>query len=75
MNDPRFSGDLYDLIVVALDNGLKTLSGSFQSSRQSPADAVEEGEMSELEKVHASGLMRVNHVVRSVRKHFMKVSQ
>ena len=62
MNDPRRRGDLFDSIVVALDNGLKTLSGSFQSSRQSPADAVEEGEMSELEKVHASGLMRVNHV-------------
>ena len=62
MNDPRRGGDLSDSIVVALDNGLKTLSGSFQSSRQSPADAVEEGEMSELEKVHASGLMRVNHV-------------
>ena len=62
MNDPRRRGDLPDSIVVALDNGLKTLSGSFQSSRQSPADAVEEGEMSELEKVHASGLMRVNHV-------------
>ena len=62
MNDPRCRGDLSDSIVVALDNGLKTLSGSFQSSRQSPADAVEEGEMSELEKVHASGLMRVNHV-------------
>ena len=62
MNDPRRRGDLSDSIVVALDNGLKTLSGSFQSSRQSPADAVEEGEMSELEKVHASGLMRVNHV-------------
>ena len=62
MNDPRRRGDLSDSIIVALDNGLKTLSGSFQSSRQSPADAVEEGEMSELEKVHASGLMRVNHV-------------
>jgi len=62
MNDPRRRGDLSDSIVVALDNGLKTLSGSFQSSRQSPADAVEEGEMSELEKAHASGLMRVNHV-------------
>ena len=62
MNDPRRRGDLSDSIVVALDNGLKTLSGSFQSSRQSPADAVEEGELSELEKVHASGLMRVNHV-------------
>ena len=62
MNDPRRRGDLSDSIVVALDNGLKTLSGSFQSSRQSPADAVEEGEMSELEKVQASGLMRVNHV-------------
>ena len=62
MNDPRRRGDLSDSIVVALDNGLKTLSGSFQSSRQRPADAVEEGEMSELEKVHASGLMRVNHV-------------
>ena len=62
MNDPRRRGDLSDSIIVALDNGLKTLSGSFQSSRQSPADAVEEGEMSEPEKVHASGLMRVNHV-------------
>ena len=62
MNDPRRRGDLSDSIVVALDNGLKTLSGSFQNSKQSPADAVEEGEMSELEKVHASGLMRVNHV-------------
>ena len=62
MNDPRLRGNLSDSIVVALDNGLKTLSGSFQSSRQSPADAVEGEQMSEPERAHASGLMRVNHV-------------
>ena len=62
MNDPRFSGDLSDFIVVALDNGLKTLSGSFQSSRENPSDGVEAEEMSESEKAHAAGLMRVNHV-------------
>ena len=62
MNDPRFSGDLSDSIVVAVDNGLKTLSGSFQSSRESPCEGVEAEEMSESEKAHAAGLMRVNHV-------------
>ena len=62
MNDPRLSGDLSDFIVVALDNGLKTLSGSFQSSRESPCDGVEAEEMSESEKAHAAGLMRVNHI-------------
>ena len=65
MNDPRFSGDLSDSIVAAVDNGLKTLSGSFQSSRENPCDGVEAEEMSDSEKevLHlASYLLATNGV-------------
>jgi len=62
MNSQRDGEDVVDTIIVALDKGLKTLSGNYQSSRPNPAEDIPSNEMSDAERLHAGGLMRVNHV-------------
>lgn len=51
-----------DQFLIQADRALRTLSrGQPVSSRPSPARNVAEAEMSEAERRHAAGLMRVNH--------------
>ncbi len=51
-----------DHFLVQADQALRTLAGSApQPQRVSPARKAPEGELSEQEKRHAAGLMRVNH--------------
>jgi ubiquinone biosynthesis monooxygenase Coq7 len=51
-----------DHFLVQADQALRTLAGSApQPKRVSPARETAEGELSEQEKRHAAGLMRVNH--------------
>ncbi len=50
-----------DQLIVALDRGLRTVSGTLHSARPLPGDALPEAELSEAERRHAAGLMRVNH--------------
>ena len=50
-----------DALVIAADNALRTLLAPAQSVRPHPDAAVAESELSEAEKRHAAGLMRVNH--------------
>ena len=51
-----------DHFLVQADQALRTLAGSApQPNRESPARGTAEGELSEQEKRHAAGLMRVNH--------------
>ena len=51
-----------DHFLVQADQALRTLAGSApQPKRVSPALEISEGELSEQEKRHAAGLMRVNH--------------
>jgi len=51
-----------DQFIDQLDTGLRTAFGSApQPQRASPASQVEESELSEQERHHAIGLMRVNH--------------
>jgi 3-demethoxyubiquinol 3-hydroxylase len=60
MSRPRLSA--IDHFLVQADQALRTLAGNApQPSRQSPAREIAEGELSEQEKRHAAGLMRVNH--------------
>src|SRR5215218_8308781 len=50
-----------DRLIVAFDNGLRTLLAPAHSGRPVPGDAVLEADMSEPERQAAAALMRVNH--------------
>lgn len=52
-----------DRLCLAADNALRTLNGLYaQTGRPDPADAVAPASLSDAEKRHSAGLMRVNHV-------------
>lgn len=52
----------FDRALMELDQGLRTLFGQPETTeRGNPAQGVAEQELSEQEKKHAAGLMRVNH--------------
>jgi ubiquinone biosynthesis monooxygenase Coq7 len=54
---------MFDHLLIAADNALRTLSGVRRATRRSPADATTvEHALDEDERRQASGLMRVNHV-------------
>lgn len=51
-----------DHLLIQADHALRTLSrGQVASTRPSPARGVKEAELSEADRKHAAGLMRVNH--------------
>ena len=50
-----------DHLIVEFDKGLRTLSGALRTGRPVPGDALPETEMTDAERRHAAGLMRVNH--------------
>ncbi len=51
-----------DHIINNVDNALRTIFGKPQiTERANPAEDIEEGGMSDIERRHAAGLMRVNH--------------
>ncbi|MGA0203700.1 MAG: demethoxyubiquinone hydroxylase family protein, partial [Pseudohongiellaceae bacterium] len=51
-----------DSALVQFDQALRTcVPGSTLSQRPSPASSVEQSELSETERHHAAGLMRINH--------------
>ena len=50
-----------DTLIVELDTGLRTLLAKPRSVRVHPDASLTEADLSEAEKAHASGLMRVNH--------------
>lgn len=61
-NTPLRQFSLIDRLLIQGDHALRTISGSETvSSRPSPAKSLEERELSETERQHAAGLMRVNH--------------
>lgn len=51
-----------DRLLVGFDRSLRVLSGQAHSSRRIPGDILKEAELSDEEKKHSAGLMRVNHV-------------
>jgi ubiquinone biosynthesis monooxygenase Coq7 len=60
MSQKNFSG--IDRLVLNIDRAVRTLNQDKRTpSRQSPADASDESSLSESEKKHVAGLMRVNH--------------
>ncbi|GMQ79313.1 MAG: 2-polyprenyl-3-methyl-6-methoxy-1,4-benzoquinone monooxygenase [Anaerolineae bacterium] len=50
-----------DRFLIDVDRALCTVFGNPHASRSNPADTVDEAELSDAEKKHISGLIRVNH--------------
>ena len=50
-----------DQVIIEFDRALRTVFAKARSQRPVPGAGLPESEMSEAEKVHACGLMRVNH--------------
>jgi ubiquinone biosynthesis monooxygenase Coq7 len=50
-----------DALITHFDNALRTVFASAQSRRAYPDEGLQEAELTEQEKRHAAGLMRVNH--------------
>lgn len=48
--------------IDAFDGALRAIAGVATASRPSPAQAVADSELSESQRRHSAGLMRVNHV-------------
>lgn len=50
-----------DHLIIEFDKGLRTLAARAHSTRAYPDAGLPEPELSESEKKHAAGLMRINH--------------
>lgn len=51
-----------DALILAVDNGLRTVFAPAQSARAMPGKALVDTPLTEIEKKHAASLMRINHV-------------
>lgn len=51
-----------DALIIALDNGLRTVFTSAHSVRPLPGKDLPDADLNEAEKKHAASLMRINHV-------------
>lgn len=51
-----------DHLLINFDRALRVVSGQARASRRNPGDICAELELSDIEKKHSAGLMRVNHV-------------
>lgn len=52
---------MIDQLIIGFDRALRTLAGHPASGRPTPGINLPEAELSEIERRHAAGLMRVNH--------------
>ncbi len=51
-----------DALILAVDNGLRTVFAPAQSVRVVPGKELEDAPLTDAEKKHAASLMRINHV-------------
>jgi len=51
-----------DRLLAGLERAMEAVAGSPEPARRSPGDAVDDAPMSDAERRHAAGLMRINHV-------------
>lgn len=51
-----------DGLIIGLDRALKVIAGVASAARQTPAASAEEAALTDSERRHSAGLMRVNHV-------------
>jgi len=54
-------GMLSDQFIIEFDKALRTLFAGARSRRPTPGEAVQETDLSDAERRHIAGLMRVNH--------------
>ena len=60
----KFQRSTIDQLLIQFDQALRTcVPGTTEANRESPAANADEIELSNLEKQHAAGLMRINHTV------------
>lgn len=57
----RNPSDPVDQLISGFDRALKTLTGGRAAQRENPAKQIQDAELSDVEKRHVGGLMRVNH--------------
>ena len=57
----RNSNSFVDDLIGGIDRSLKTLTGGHTGTRRSPGADQQESELSDDERKHVAGLMRVNH--------------
>ena len=62
MHDRSRTSHPADLLVEAADAALRTVFGPARATRPCPTLTEQESELTELERAHAAGLMRINHV-------------
>lgn len=55
------SANTVDNLINGFDRALKTLTGGRSAARENPAQQIDEAELTDAEKSHIGGLMRVNH--------------
>ena len=53
---------MIERLIIGFDRGLRAVAGVANAGRPSPAVKIQEQELSESERRHSAGLMRVNHV-------------
>jgi ubiquinone biosynthesis monooxygenase Coq7 len=53
---------MIDRAIHEFDRAMRSLAGVHRAARANPSAAVEEAPLSEQDRAHAAGLMRVNHV-------------
>jgi len=51
-----------DRLISGLERAMEAVGGSPEAARRSPGDTVADAAMSDAERRHAAGLMRINHV-------------
>lgn len=57
----RNPSDVVDHLISGFDRALKTLTGGRTAQRENPATQIQDADLSDVEKRHVGGLMRVNH--------------
>jgi len=58
----RNPSDAVDHLIIGFDRALKTLTGGRTVQRENPAEQIQDADLSDAEKRHVGGLMRVNHI-------------
>lgn len=51
-----------DRLLEGLERAMEAVAGSPEAHRRSPGDAIPDADLTEAERRHAAGLMRINHV-------------
>jgi len=52
----------FDRLLAGLERAMEAVAGSPEAMRKSPGDEVPDAPLSDAERRHAAGLMRINHV-------------